>query len=302
MTIVSFFIGVLLTWLVMSGLLMQGLAMLVRIWWPTSSREREILADQWLLNNPVIPSTSWRLLGFWKETSEYRQACSEMAGLLADKACLSNQDTVIDMGYSSYDQLLVWLDYYQVDSLTAIARHESHLAKAQENCGHFSQLNLLRGGERVLEKYEANSCDKVLALDCIYKFEDKKTFLKNSKKVLRDGGVLAFTDMVLARPFRDRKEQRLVQFLGRASGIRVENMQIQSAYETVLRESGFDQVEIVDITEDVLSGFCFWFGQHYQNLSLLTRSKVWIRLRLLVWFIRWMLHREQIRYQMIVAK
>ena len=108
--------------------------------------------------------------------------------------------------------------------------------------------------------------------------------------------------MVLARSFKDSREQRLIETLGRITGIRAGTMLVQGEYQSVLAESGFEKVEVVDITEDVLSGFCFWFSQHHQNLSLYTRSKLWIRLRLMVWFIRWMQHRGQLRYQLVFAR
>lgn len=302
MAILSFLLGGTLTWLIMSGFLAQGIALFLRIWWPSSSRLKELETDQWLLNNPVEPSSGWRLLGYWKETSQYRQACSEMAGLLADKACLSNQDRVLDMGFSSHDQLLVWMDYYQVQSLTAIARDEQQMVRALEHCSHFQSLKLLRGGEKALVDQAEGGFDKLLALDCVYHFENRATFIHNARSALRPGGVLAFTDMVLSRSFRDRREQRLMQWLGRVSGILVEDMQVHDAYEKTLQKQGFSLVEIIDITEDVLSGYCFWFGQHYQSLSSCTRSKMWIRLKLQVWFIRWMLHRSQLSYQLIIAR
>ena len=286
----------------MSGLFAQGCALLYRIWWPSSQRAREYRMDQWLCNIPQAPSSSWNILGYWRETSRYQQACSEMAGLLADKACLSGKDDVLDVGFTSQDQLLVWLEYYQVNSLTAVASDEHQLAVANKLCPRFGALKLLRGGEQALTGLEENLFDKVLALDCVYRFTDKQLFFRHSRKVLKPEGALVFTDMVLARSFKDSREQRLIETLGRITGIRAGTMLVQGEYQSVLSECGFEKVEVVDITEDVLSGFCFWFSQHHQNLSLYTRSKLWIRLRLMVWFIRWMQHRGQLRYQLVFAR
>ena len=302
MEILFFLAGVLLTWLVMSGLLAQGCALVYRIWWPSSKRAREFKIDQWLSNIPEEPATGWSILGYWRETDRYQQACSEMAGLLADKACLSNKDRILDIGFTSHDPLLVWLEYYQVNHLTAVARDEQQLARASALGSRFDNLRVVRGGEQALEGLEPGSCDKVLALDCVYRFTDKPSFFCHSRKVLKPGGILAFTDLVLARPFYDLREQHLVEILGRISGIRVENMQVQGEHNALLTEMGYEQVEVIDITEDVLSGFCFWFAQHYHGLSLFIRSKLWIRLRLFVWFIRWMQHRGQLRYQLVIAR
>ena len=302
MAILSFFLGIFLTWLVMSGLLSQAFTLVFRAWFPSSRSERGVQADQWLLNSGVITSSRWRLLGYWHDTANYRQACSELAGLLADKACLSRQDRVFDIGFSSYDQLLVWLEYYQVESLTAATSSGGVLADAHDHCGHFNQLSLERGGLPVMEQIAPASFDKVLALDCAYHMKDKSRFFQLSRRVLGKGGSLTLTDMVLARPFRDRFEQRLVTFMARTCGIPVEGLHVQQVYESMLNSAGFEQVEIIDISEDVLSGFCFWFSQHYGQLSSVTRSKVWIRLRLRVWFIRWMQHRGMLRYHLISAK
>ncbi|WP_422139864.1 methyltransferase domain-containing protein [Endozoicomonas sp. ALC020] len=302
MTIFAFLSGILLTWLVMSGLLSQLISLIVNIWWPPSNGERGMLADQWLLNSGVSTSSGWRLIGYWRETSDYGHACSELAGLLADKACLSNQDKVLDVGFSSNDQLLVWLDYYQVDSLTALAETEQLLASAQDQCDHYDQLKLVRGHELELAKLEADSFDKLLALDCAYQFDNKSRFFNNARKVLKDGGSLTLTDMILSRPFRNPMERRMVNLLARPCGISVKGLMVRQKYEFHLKEAGFEKVECLDISQDVLSGFCFWFSQHYRQLSPVTRPKVWIRLRLLVWFIRWMQHRGLLEYHVISAR
>ena len=165
MEILFFLAGVLITWLVMSGLLAQGCAFLYRFWWPSSRINKEYKIDQWLCNIPEQPSTGWNLLGYWRETSNYQQACSEMAGLLADKACLSSKDKILDVGFTSHDQLLVWLEYYQVSSITAIASDEHQLLRASEFCRGFDSLKLLRGGEKALQGLPEDSCDKLLTLD-----------------------------------------------------------------------------------------------------------------------------------------
>ncbi len=302
MTIFAFFLGVLITWLIMSGILSQLITLLLRVWWPSSRTERGIQADQWLLNSGVSTSSGWRMLGYWRDTSDYGRACSELAGLLADKACLSNQDDVIDVGFTSYDQLLVWMDYYQVRSLTALAENEQLYASAQNQCSHFEQLKLERGNESELAKLDEDSCDKLLALDSVYHFEDKVQFLANARKVIRPGGSLTLSDMVLTRPYQDRREQKLVNLLARVCGIAIEGLHPQQKYRELIREAGFSEIEIVDVSQDVLSGFCFWFNQHHSELSPLTRSRVWIRLRLLVWFIRWMQHQGLLEYHLISAK
>lgn len=302
MAILSFFLGVLLTWLVMSGLLSQITMLLARIWLPSSRSDKGVVADQWLLNSGTSTSSRWRLLGYWHDTASYRQACSELAGLLADKACLSNQDNVLDMGFTSYDQLLVWLDYYQVEALTAATPSEHILADAHDYCGHFSQLNLERGDVGIMHRMEEGTYDKVLALDCAYHMKNKKEFFMQARRVLRDGGSVTLTDMVLARPFKDRLEQRLVRLMARTCGIPVTGLYVQQVYESMVNTCGFEDVQITDISEDVLSGFCFWFSQHYGQLSSVTRSKVWIRLRLTVWFVRWMQHRGLLRYHLVTAK
>ena len=302
MAILSFFLGIGITWLVMSGLLSQIIMLLVRIWIPSSRSEKGVIADQWLLNSGVSTSSRWRLLGYWHDTASYRQACSELAGLLADKACLSNQDKVLDMGFTSYDQLLVWLDYYQVEALTAATESERILADAHDYCGHFSQLNLERGSVPIMQRLEEGCFDKVLALDCAYHMKNKKAFFQQARRVLRQGGSVTLTDMMLARPFKDRFEQRLVTLMARTCGIPVTGLYVKQVYESMLNTCGFEEVQMTDISEDVLSGFCFWFSQHYGHLSSVTRSKVWIRLRLLVWFIRWMQHRGLLRYHLISAR
>ncbi len=297
----AFFLGVLCTWLVMSGVLGYGLRMFRQniLGMRQGRLERE---DRWLLNTGPSARSDWHLLGYWRDASTYPKACQELAGLVADKACLSPGDTVLDAGFTSLDQLRMWRDYYQVEKTIGLTDDDQLLESGRSRFDESGDIRLLLGNEKSLRQRDDTDINKIIAMDSAVSFERRSIFLEQARRLLPDDGVLVMTDFIQARPCNDAREERKLHLLTGACGLHYSALKTEEVYLEQLQQAGFNQVELVDLTEDVVSGYCYWFSQHHENLGPLTRSKLWWRLRLSVGFMRWGVYRDLISYKLVVAK
>ncbi len=302
MFLLGLLLGIALTWLLMSGVVKHAINALSGRLWRPNLNAKSISHEQWLLNISEQPHSSWNHLGYWKEANSYERACVELAGLLADRACLCANDRVVDVSFGCSDQLLIWADYYQVESLQAFSKVYWQQEQARRRCQPFSQVKIHKGDHKALSQLSDGSVDKVLALDNAYYFSDKAGFFKQCKRVLSDTGTLALTDMVLVREHSGPCNKLFWQFLARMAGIPKENLITRDQYQTLLDAEGFKQINISDITDDVFSGFLYWQQQHYSNLRTFTGRQRWFKIRLTATFIRWFLVRDLVRYLLITAR
>ncbi len=295
-------IGIVLTWLYMSGVVKHVVSAFSGRLWRPNLDAKSMSQEQWLLNISEHPPSSWNHLGYWKEAASYERACVELAGLLADRACLRATDRVVDVGFGCSDQLLIWVDYYQVQSLQAFSKVYWQQQQARRRCEPFSQVKIHKGDHMALAQLPESSVDKVLALDNAYYFSDKGGFFRECRRVLTDEGSLALTDMVLVRPPGGRWEQFVWETLARMAGVPLANLITREQYQRLLEAQGFEQVTVSDITDDVFSGFLYWQQQHYMSLRTFTGRQRWFKVRLTATFIRWFLVRDLVRYLLVTAR
>ncbi|MGY0218148.1 SAM-dependent methyltransferase [Endozoicomonadaceae bacterium StTr2] len=301
MWISAFLLGVFCTWLIMSGVLGYGLRMFQQNILGVRQGRLES-EDRWLLNTGPSARSDWHLLGYWRDAATYPKACQELAGLVADKACLSPGDRVLDAGFTSLDQLRMWRDYYQVEQIVGLTDDEQLLESGRGRFDESGEIRLQLGNEKILRQREADSVNKVIALDSAVSFERRPVFLEQANRLLTKDGVLVMTDFIQSRPCNDAREARKLRLLSAARGIHQDTLKTEDQYLKLLNEAGFDQVEMLDLTEDVISGFCYWFSQHHENLGSMIRSKLWWRLRIGVGFMRWGVYHDLISYKLVVAK
>ncbi len=303
MLITGFVLGCLLTWAWMSGAVEAALRLLTGRWLTPEERVNRMPAEQWLLNTEARPPSSWRLLGYWADAQSYPQACLDLAGLLADRACLCAGERILDVEFSSADQLQFWADYYQPAQLLGLSSQADRRQEVQQQLGHYPQLKISSGRPEQLDLIAAAaSLDKIIALDCAYRFHNKAQFFARARTALKHDGALVLSDMLLARTPDERWDRRALKLLPRLIGLQPEGLWQQADYQRALEQAGFVQIEFLDCTEEVFSGFCYWLAQHRRQLRSVTAPQAWLRVMRLEAFIKSMMARGLLRYQVILAR
>ncbi|MBU2712669.1 class I SAM-dependent methyltransferase [Zooshikella harenae] len=302
MFILGLIIGVIVTWLVMSGM-----ADLIISICRGSIKDQRVngeyfTPEQWLLNTSSAPLFTWCNFGYWRNVSNYVQACMNLAGLVADEVHLVPKDNLFDAGFRSPDQLLVWADLYQVDTIKACGLNIWRLQLARERCQAYPQVELLSGNHMQLAQQEDKSIDKIIALDCVYFFSDKQEFFDNASRVLQPRGLLGITDILLTQPFNVPWQAWLFRRFLTICRIPEENVVPEAIYKQRLDQAGFKLINYRDITVDVLGGFCDWVHQQTNTLKASIAVDVRLRLKILERVLRWLIQNNIVQYVLITAE
>lgn len=251
---------------------------------------------------------SWGNLGYWKEETEYSAACAALARLLGDAAQLNSQSVIMDAGFGCGDQLLIWLDHYHVAGVRGVnnSRTQTTFARQQlTKTGHGRVAENLREGD-VNDPAQwdfgdlAPPVNRILALDCAYHFPDRDRFWQQAASSLQPGGRVGVTDLMLSDEHYPRGLKAIVlKAMLKASRIPPGNMTDQNTYIRKMEEAGLEQVELHDISADVLPAFGRWW-QNYRpstRLSWPSRLKYEITAR----FLDWAWRKNLLRYQVVTA-
>ncbi|EFI28624.1 methyltransferase [Coprinopsis cinerea okayama7 len=95
--------------------------------------------------------------------------------------------------------------------------------------------------------------DAILALDCAYHFNSRRLFLEQSFARLNPGGRIALADICFSKNDLDTFKTRLVTSLLRMMPLC--NRVSLEEYQLHMQQTGYEEVEVEDITADVFSPF-----------------------------------------------
>ena len=258
---------------------------------------------------------SWGNLGFWQTAEDYSAACRALALLLGETADLSSHSVVFDAGFGCGDQLLLWLEHFQVARICGVNLSRSQTAHARAmliEAGYPDvAAALVQGDISDPEAWSAalNSAkpSHVVALDCAYHFPNRSEFVALAEQHLAPAGQLALTDFMLAEQHNTASlVHRVLGWMLKLSRVAEANIVDRERYRLQLQETGFANIRVIDISEHVMPGL----ARFIRNLRL---DKIpagagtrpgwsgWLKYRLTGRFLEWAFRRSILRYCVITA-
>ena len=201
-------------------------------------------------------TTLWGNLGEWSGTSDYVDAAEALALTLGRAAALGPGQRVVDVGAGAGDQLRLWVEGFGVRHVTAVEKDPALAARARSRVREWGLEERVRvvAGPASTAEWTGDPVDAVLALDSAYFFESRTAFLERCRRVLRPGGVLALTDLLLGEGRSASVSRRIAPLFGVPRG----SLRTEAEYRAALAGAGCLEVVIRDRTEDVLGGFARW--------------------------------------------
>ncbi|KAF5377499.1 hypothetical protein D9615_005348 [Tricholomella constricta] len=242
----------------------------------------------------VPPKTEWLNMGFWQNTDVFPQACAALAmkltqaaqcktgdrilGIFSTPDCAAQLDkgvSMIDVGHGTGESVMLLLSEPSMprpSSITGITSLPAHHRRTQERVDRLlsSQTDPLPDvwlhlGDAVCQSERATpdhplapsaktTFDRILALDCAYHFDTRRTFLQQSLRKLAPGGRIALADICFDPDIvlRSRKAWLMSSLLRLMPK---ENMVSSEGYKTQMVDMGYVDVQVEDITKDVFPGF-----------------------------------------------
>lgn len=173
--------------------------------------------------------------GYWDETTRcHRQACEnlmeKLLGFLPQK-----QGTILDAACGMGATTRYLLTYYSPADVVGVDLSEKQLETARSNAPGCR----FRRMDAVDLDFENHTFDAVICVEAAFHFDTRERFLHEVRRVLKPGGHLVLTDVLVTREAERRR-------IGRTERNYVEN---PAAYADVLRRAGLSQVNVVDATE-----------------------------------------------------
>lgn len=257
------------------------------------------------LNHESGGLTHWGNLGEWGRAQTYPQACSALADRLARHARLSAHTALIDVGFGCGDQLLQWIETWGVRELSGLNLSESQTRRARERLvarGHGAvAARLSQGSAQDLAAWAQSSsrapADAVLALDCAYHFPSRRDFVRQAAQVLRPGGRLVTSDLVLARARLPWSARGALALMARLSHLPRQNLVDADTYQRQWTAAGFEIEGFEDLTPQVFRPFGDWLVRYRAALApTLARDIDWTKYRATAAFLRWAEQAQVLRY------
>jgi microcystin synthetase protein McyJ len=216
--------------------------------------------------NPDKPL--WLNLGYWKTARTYPDACADLARKLADAARLGPGDVVVDAGFGFGEQDLLWVRERDVARIIGVNVTELHVKVATQRVaarGLADRIDLRLASATELP-LEANSVDKVVALESAFHFDTRERFFEEAARVLKPGGFIALADCM---PFLGEKPAGLANYLGwRRWGVPPANIYDREAYAQKLAAKGFTNIEVESIRNYVFPGMHRYAEQRTRGVAM----------------------------------
>jgi len=197
----------------------------------------------------ALGPADWGNLGLWASPDQtYVSACEALADRLAEAARLTPGCSVADVGCGRGAQLARWVRTFGVERVEAFdTAHGSAAQKLVMRCGLAASVAVHDGG---LERLEAASVDRVVALDSAYFFDTRREFVQEAARVLKPGGRLGLADLVVSKP-----GHRRLKWAARISGVPTANLWTAADFGRELADAGFTDLRWETVTRQVLGGF-----------------------------------------------
>ena len=220
-----------------------------------------ILRQAELLHRGGSPGT-WGNLGLWRSGGDdYATACRALAIEVGRAAGIAAGDRVLSIACGAGDELVVWVGDFGATQATGIEIDRACTAAT------------LAALPRVLPVH----FDRVLCVDAAYHLSPRQAFIDAAFGLLRPGGRLAYTDLVVDR---DRVGAPLLRAAARLCGVPAADL--GPAHKSVARlaTAGWVDIESSRLDDAVLGGFTRFVHLQGRRLGSAAWSAGWRRPRM----------------------
>jgi SAM-dependent methyltransferase len=168
-------------------------------------------------------------------------------------AAVKEGETVLDLGSGAgFDAFIAWRAVGPTGRVIGVDMTTEMLAKARENAENLGATNVeFREGLIESLPVDDESIDVIISNCVINLSPDKSAVFREAYRVLRPGGRLAVSDIVLTKPLPPVVAENLAAYVGCIAGAAQKD-----DYLAMMRDAGFDEEPRVELKSafEVLGG------------------------------------------------
>lgn len=241
----------------------------------------DLLSD----HQPLLP---WANLGDWTTTSDYTQACRQLAWRVGHAAALQAGDHVLDMACGHGASLALWPEAFGAHRVSALELQTACI----ENIRQHPPQGLAALAQGRFDTLPApavltpSSFDAAVCVDAAYHAASLEAFASFAAHLLRPQGRLAFTTLVLpdAPAHQQQMNKTLLRVVLAQAGIPAASLQSLGAITDILSRQGFAALTIEKMDTAVLHGFHTFVQRRRNELSWKRKvSADWLKIVASAW-------------------
>lgn len=199
-------------------------------------------------------------------------------------------DSVLSLACGAGEELPLWAEAFgathvmgleQTPGLAAQARQRAEAAHAsceiEVHCADARRIAQLIGGR----------FNRIVCVDALYHLGPRAPLLRAARTRLFPGGAFAFTDLVLDRHGGAAWRQAALRLGAGITGVDAAEVRSPQDSLALLREAGFDDVQVTRLDEAVLDGFCAYAERQARRIGRAARwSAGWRRVAITAALVR----------------
>ncbi len=193
--------------------------------------------------------------GYWGESTSDQKSASENLMRILLSYPPEKKGTILDVACGKGASTAYLQQLYSPAEITAINISEKQLESAKKNAP--GSTFIVMDGAAL--DFEDGSFDTVLCVEAVFHFNSRVNFIKEALRVLKPGGFLLLTDILLS-------EWGALNNLWWIEKCNRDLVDLES-YRKLYEEIGFSDIYIEDATSKC------WEG-HYKNLAAFTQRKL----------------------------